>query len=304
MPEAILNPGQMLLELSHNQGYLTTFNYAPYIIASAQVTDSNNNPAATLMLVSPLDEEFLIASQGATLAESSVIALLAESEPTILVSSNSSKVPPGIRLDTLSDNYLQIGQGFFDYGATDIIIELVSFVSTDEVQLLTHDVLQEERPLRILTAFAFILAFASLMFMVTKRLKKFTAFVVQFSKNLHIDHGEHKNSGDEITILEDNFYPFVHKLISVNIDHRRLCSIISVCSHGQTHINQFFGFVFAAGQIHFARLDDWPFETQQGAYPFNQSEVKLLEFFFVSTQLVFNRRKAFFKIWSFLVILL
>jgi diguanylate cyclase (GGDEF)-like protein len=206
LPREILKPSKMLLALSHNQGYLTTFNYAPYIIASARVSNGANKQIATLMLVSPLDEEFLIASQGSSMSNTSVIALLAENEPTILVSSNSSKLPPGVRLDSLSEQYLQIGQGFFDYGATDVIIELVSFVSTKEVEMLTNDVLQEERPLRGLTAFAFILVFVSLMYMVTKRLKKFTSFVVQFSRNLHIDQGEQQNNGDEITILEDNFY--------------------------------------------------------------------------------------------------
>jgi len=205
-PPSILQPSRMLLELSHNQGYLTTFNDAPYIIASARITGKNKKTLATLMLASPLDEEFLIASQGSSLADTNVIALLAEGQPTILVSSNSSRVLPGTSLDSLSNQYLQIGQGFFDYGATDIIIELVSFVSTQEVKSLTNDVLAEERPLRGLTAFAFILAFVSLMYMVTRRLKRLTTLVVQFSNNMEIDQEDPEYKGDEIAILEDNFH--------------------------------------------------------------------------------------------------
>lgn len=205
-PPSLLQPSRMLLELSHNQGYLTTFNDAPYIIASARITGKNGKILATLMLVSPLDEEFLIASQGSALADTNVIALLSEGQSTILVSSNSLLVPPGTGLESLKDRYLQIGQGFFDYGATDIIIELVSFISTEEIISLTNDVLAEERPLRGMTAFAFILAFVSLMYMVTRRLKKFTASVVQFSKNMHLDQEDQQYKGDEITILEDNFH--------------------------------------------------------------------------------------------------
>ncbi len=204
-PTALRHPEQTLLNLSHGQGFLTLLNNKPFLLASEQIIDKNGKIQATLMLASPLDEEFLIASQASTLADSNVIALLAEDRPTILVSSNATLIPPGTKINTLKDRYLKIGQGFFDYGATDIIIELVSFISTAEASQLTQDVLSEERNLRSLTAIIYMLSFIILIFFITRRLQKFTHYVVEFSEGMNLKKPAIKNTGDEITILEENF---------------------------------------------------------------------------------------------------
>ena len=205
LPRILLRPNNVLMRLSHNQGFLTTINGAPYLLASAGVRDKQGNNRATLMLASPLDEQFLIASQGSSLSDTSVIALLAEEQPVILVSSNTSLIPPGHHVNDLTDHYLTIGQGFFDYGATDIIIELVSFISTNEIQQLTKEVISEERTVRALTAISFIVSFLLLIYFVTRRLQRFTAYVVSFSQNMKQTKPAEDFGGDEIDILERNF---------------------------------------------------------------------------------------------------
>ena len=204
-PTALRHLDSTLLNLSHGQGFLTNLDDKPFLLASEKIIDSNNKTIATLLLASPLDEEFLIASQVSALADSNVIALLSEDQPTILVSSNSNLIPPGAKIDSLKTEYLKIGQGFFDYGATDIIIELVSFISTAEASQLTHDVLNEERPIRGLTAFIYILSFIILIFFITRRLQKFTHYVVGFSDKINLNKLDLKDTGDEITILEESF---------------------------------------------------------------------------------------------------
>lgn len=204
-PTDLRRPNPTILDLSHGQGFLTRLNGKPFLLASEILADKKGKTIATLMIASPLDEEFLIASQDSTLPDSNVIALLTEDYPSIMVSSNSTLIPVGTKVEQLKSHYLTIGQGFFDYGATDIIIELVSFISTDEIQQLTHDVLKEERPIRGLTAIIYILAFITLMFLITRRLQKFTKYVVDFSERMNLQKLESTNTGDEITILEENF---------------------------------------------------------------------------------------------------
>ncbi len=204
-PDILLHPDRMLLSLSHNQGFLTRIGDVPYLIASARVTDEKDRPSAILMLATPLDEAFLIASQDSILDDAHVIALLADDQPTILVSSNAALVPPGTRIDELTGRYLATGQGFFDYGATDTVIELVSFVSTGEVSQLTGEVLSEDRRLLAFTAIAFIGAFVLIIYLVTRRIRRFTAHVVAFSGQLDTQQPVQAH-GDELTILEDRFH--------------------------------------------------------------------------------------------------
>jgi len=204
-PNILINPDQMLLNLSHNQGFLTQIQNTPYLIASASITDEQNQVAGIMMLATPLDEAFLIASQGSILDDGHVIALLAENQPTILVSNNIARVLPGTRIDELAEDYLVTGQGFFDYGATDTLIELVSFVSTEEVRQLTQEVLGEDRRILGFTAVAFVSVFVFITWLLTRRIKGLTARIVAFSRGIDIEHPEHE-SGDELTILEDNFH--------------------------------------------------------------------------------------------------
>lgn len=204
-PTILRHPDPMLLNLSKNQIFLTTLNNKPYLLASAKVSNAKENSQATLLLASPLDEEFLMASQASALADSNVIALLTEDKPTILVSSNSSLIPSGTKIEDLKSNYLKIGQGFFDYGATDITIELVSFISTDESHQLTKEVLNEERSIRALTALIYIASFIVLMFIITRRLHRFTNYVVGFSERINLKKLNLMDTGDEISILEENF---------------------------------------------------------------------------------------------------
>lgn len=205
LPDILLNPDRMLLSLSHDQGFLTSIDGKPFLIATEEIENADGKPGASLMLASPLDEQFLIASQGSSLSDMNIVALLAEQEPVILVSSNPALVPEGAQVDDLKDRYLTIGQGFFDYGATDIIIELVSFVSTDEIKSLTQKVIAEERSVRALTAVAFIASFVLVMFIVTRRLKRFAAYVVKFTSHLTNEKHHEDASGDEIAILESKF---------------------------------------------------------------------------------------------------
>ncbi len=211
-PDILLHPDRMLLNLSHNQGFLTQIDNIPYLIASATVTDERDQPSAIMMLATPLDEAFLIASQGSILDDAHVIALLAESQPTILVSSNSARVAPGVRINELAERYLTTGQGFFDYGATDTLIELVSFVSTEEVSLLTREVLAEDRRLLAFTAIAFICVFVLITYLFTRRIRKFTAHIVNFSKDINIKQPTNER-GDELAILETRFHRLTDEVI-------------------------------------------------------------------------------------------
>ncbi|MDT8384406.1 MAG: EAL domain-containing protein [Gammaproteobacteria bacterium] len=205
LPDKLLRPDNMLLRLSHDQGYLTKIDNAPYLVASEKILDKTGKAVATLVLASPLDEQFLIASQGSLLSDQSAIALLAEHDPLILVSSNPALIQAGNYLGDLKSGYLMIGQGFFDYGATDIIIELASFVSMAEMKMLTREVISEERMVRGMTALAFIVSFVLIMYLVTRRLQKFTSYVVKFSKHINHDEAPEESGGDEIDILERNF---------------------------------------------------------------------------------------------------
>ena len=222
-PGQLLHPSEMLLSLTRNQGFLTSLDNKPYLIASHSVDDTKGRTRAILMLASPLDEQFLSASQGPSISYTGVIALLGETDPVIMVSSNQALIPPGTRLDDLKDKYLVVGQGFFDYGATDIVIKLVSFISTDKVGQLTNEVLGAERDLRSISALVFIVAFVLLMYLVTRRIQRLSTRVVDFSQTMELRQPI-VQSGDQIAELEERFQKLANAVRSetAELEHQAL----------------------------------------------------------------------------------
>jgi len=205
LPQELHTPNSTLLNLSQGQGYLTRLNKQPYLLASEKIIDSNGITKAILMLASPLDEEFLLASQASLLEGSSIIALLTENQPNIMVSSNNYLIPAGTSVEKLKNDYLKIGQGFFDYGATDMLIELVSFIPSNEATKLTNAVLNEVRPIRAIAATIFISAFMLYVFFMTKRLHQLTNHVANFSEKINLKKVLSSETRDELSILDENF---------------------------------------------------------------------------------------------------
>lgn len=198
----LLPPSPLLLALSVNQSYLTMLDSEPYLVTSEPVHIRGRH-AATLLLATPLDSEFLRESQSLATTRHTV-ALLSEDAQTILVSSDPDKVPDGVHLADLSGVYQTVGKGFFDYGSSDLVIRFVSFIPLQEVQDLTQVVLNRARQQRSLATAAYVLAFMLIMFFLTRRLRSMTDRVVEFSRNMAIQQPQIATN-NELDILEDRF---------------------------------------------------------------------------------------------------
>lgn len=210
-PADVLNPEPLLLQLSENQSYLTTLDGRPYLFTSEPVI-AYGKRVGTLSMASPIDSDFLLESQVLSVSKYTV-ALLAEDEETILVSSDPKMVPEGLKVSKLSGVYQTIGEGFFDYGSSDLVIKCVSFIPLQEVQDLTQAVLVKERQMRSISIATYVAAFMLIMFYLTRRLLKMTRRVVEFSERMEIQQPKIKQK-DELKILEERF-----KLLANAIKH-------------------------------------------------------------------------------------
>lgn len=203
-PTAVTNPDSLLLQLSENQSYLTTLSLSgrPYLFTAEPIM-AYGKRVGTLAMSSPIDSDFLLESQILSISKYT-IALLAEDEETILVSSDPKMVPEGVKVSELSDVYQTIGEGFFDYGSSDLVIKCVSFIPLQEVQDLTQAVLVKERQMRSISMATIVAAFMLIMLYLTRRLLKMTKRVVEFSEGMEIQQPKIKQK-DELNILEERF---------------------------------------------------------------------------------------------------
>jgi signal transduction histidine kinase/ActR/RegA family two-component response regulator len=220
LPGSLLQPTVLLRQLSHNQSFMTRLDGMPFLVASDIVRDSRGEALATLMLASPLDEEFLVASQGAS-ARDSIVALITGENPRILVSSEEGFLPPGTLLDDLKGHYLVSGKGFFDYGASDLAIGFASFISIEDARSLTRGIVSKERQQRAIQAVAFIISFAFIMFLIARRIERLTHRISDFSQRVLQGRAWRMERGDQLVILEKRFQHLTEEVVSSQETIRR-----------------------------------------------------------------------------------
>ena len=200
LPSPILHISEDLLDNSYQQSYLGEVDGKLYIMASSFIGEEDESPR--LLILSPLDEEFLFESQG--MSSNKNIALLDADDMTVIVSSDNENIPVGSTMENLSDKYLSTVAGHLGSGSSDLLVQFASLVSTKDILEQTSEILNKDRQIRAITAIAYILAFALVMFWVTSRIQRLTKRVVEFSTAMEIQQPDFKTH-DELQELEGRF---------------------------------------------------------------------------------------------------
>lgn len=200
LPNVLLHLSEDLLDNSYKQSYLSEVENKLYVLSSSFIGEEDESPR--LVILSPVDEELLIDSQG--IASNKNIALLDVESSKILVSSDHKNIPKGIKIEQLQGKYLSSVAGHLGSGSSDLLIQFGSFVSTKDVEEQTHAILNKDRQVRAMTAFAYILAFSLVMYWVTSRIRRLTDRVVEFSTTMDIPQPDFKTH-DELLELKERF---------------------------------------------------------------------------------------------------
>ncbi|MCP4699410.1 MAG: response regulator, partial [Gammaproteobacteria bacterium] len=204
LPPPLQAPGILLQKLSHAQAYMTNIGGSPYLLAAASLRNSAGRTLATLLLASPIDDEFMMDSED-IFRMGEFIGLVEggdDGPERILASSNPDLLPPGTPLEKLKNDYL-IGISEFDYGASDLEARFASFVTMEKAHRLANHIFAKGHDQRIIFALALIFSFALLTLWMVRRIKRVTSQIVAFSRDsLGMDTHQ---TGDEITKIMMSF---------------------------------------------------------------------------------------------------
>lgn len=209
IPPELLNLPPLVISLAHDHTYLTRINNQPYLIAADSLARRNNGKKITLLLATPLDEDFLNYAQGPGATATVTALLTAEEDSRVLVSSNPKQVEPGKSLKDLQSEFLVTGLAFFDFGAPDLTIRFASFISNREIGELTNTVLGNQSTQLAVTSIIFIGVFSLIMIWITQRIQKMSSRVVEFADQMGLGESRLPDAvGDEINRLEKQFNAF------------------------------------------------------------------------------------------------
>jgi signal transduction histidine kinase/CheY-like chemotaxis protein len=210
LPRQFYEPSHLLIEKSRGQNFIMMVDRLPYLITSQSVSGPDD-AQVTLSLISPIDEEMLVATQKDF--PNRLVGLVHGENDVILASSNNKLVSPGSRLSDLQDDYLINSQEFHDYGGSEISIKFMSFVSTRSIDDLVLAFVAKERQQHAVAALIFIVSFMLIMFWITRRVRLLTQKVESFSQEVLGSHGDLITQGDKLNILEDRFEKFTEEVI-------------------------------------------------------------------------------------------
>jgi len=211
-PSALLQPTSLLIQLSHNQSFITSLDGRPYLLTAASIYARGGRPSATLMLIANLDSEFLISSQG--LATREEIVVLAEGERLRVIASNRPDlIPGGATVETLKTTYHVVGKSFFDVGSSDVVIQFMSLISKTEYERLGSSIMTTERLQRAVLSFSLILSFAAITIWITRHIQRLTHSITNFSLNTLNIRSPELRKGDQLVILEQQFENLTMEII-------------------------------------------------------------------------------------------
>jgi len=213
-PAELLERSDLYISESEANVYLTALESKPYVILTEPVREGFGSRVGSLMLVVPIDDDFLSASQQGVFQSGMVVAMIDGAGQQILASSAPSALPDGTRLDDWRDEYLITSQSFFDYQGSDWNMEFATFVPLAGVTATTRKILALERRQRIVAAVVFIGAFTLVFFLVSARLNFVLRRLSRFSQRALGFERPAVRGGNQLILLEDGISRFIGLVVA------------------------------------------------------------------------------------------
>jgi len=183
---------------------LTRFEDQPYLLVSDAVEDISGNPMGSLVVVVPVNDAFLQASQRGVIPGQALVALVDPDEQRILASSDPVAVLAGTQMAEWADRYLITSQSLPEYEGTAWNLLFATFIAHDSVKKMTARVRDLERRQRTIAALVFILVFTLIIYLISTRLNKVLKRMSRFSQRaLGIAEPNFQRSGNQLLLLED-----------------------------------------------------------------------------------------------------
>ncbi|MBI4843770.1 MAG: response regulator [Nitrospirae bacterium] len=200
------------------QNYISLTDGVPYLISSESLTGPGSRALATLILVSPIDEEFLSSSLG-PLASGYMAAVISSGpSPHIISSSNQKELRPGTSLQALRERHLVSEKDLSYYGDSAAGVKLASFASLSRAEEITVRILSAEHRIHATQGPAIIFVVAIVIFWITGRIRKLTKYISDFSLNVLGIKQQKVFKGDQLFVLENRFHELTGEIVRARED--------------------------------------------------------------------------------------
>ena len=141
------------------------------------------------------------------------MTLVGGEEARIIASDRPDVLPSGTTLSSLGKDYIVIGKSFFDWGASDLTLQLMTFMSNRQFKKINDAIVVTERAQRAAIALALSVSFALIIYWITWHLQRITNMILDVSRDKLNIEPRIAGKGDELHILENQFRNFTEEIL-------------------------------------------------------------------------------------------
>jgi two-component system, LuxR family, sensor kinase FixL len=175
-----------------------------YLVNSAVIEDINSQQLGYLVLLIPIDDVFLAASQHGLDVERAAVALVDAADQRLVASVDPVALPPGSPLLHWNGGYVITTQPLAEYGGGAARPLFATFVPRSVVEKMSRHVRIFERRQRLIAALVFVFVFTAVIYFVSARLNKVLKRMTRFSQRaLGIAEPGFDRDGNQLLLLED-----------------------------------------------------------------------------------------------------
>jgi two-component system, LuxR family, sensor kinase FixL len=175
-----------------------------YLLVSDAVEDSGGFAMGHLVVLVPIDDAFLAASQRGIDPNRAAVALVDGDDQRIVASLDPEALIPGTALDMWDEGFLVTSQSLSGYEGADSNLLFATFVTHASVDRMSRHVRIFERRQRFYAALAFILVFTGVIYLVSARLNRVLKRMTRFSQRaLGIPVPGFHRDGNQLLLLEE-----------------------------------------------------------------------------------------------------
>ena len=210
LPSELRGAHQSYLGENRVRNYLVHLGERLYLLVSEPAEDATGTHMGELMLVAPVDEDFLRASQQGISVNGGIVALVNAEEQRVLASSDVGKLPPGSNFDRARRDFVVTAQSFSAYEGSDLNIQFATLVPRSSIDATKARVESVELQQRLIAALAFISTFTIVFFLLSENLNRILLRISRFARRALGSRQPPVEEGNQIFVVEQWMRQFIN----------------------------------------------------------------------------------------------
>ncbi|MBW9256239.1 MAG: PAS domain S-box protein [Candidatus Thiodiazotropha sp. (ex. Lucinisca nassula)] len=197
-----------------NEALVTLIDQVPYLLVWSNVSYLEDDLAAVLLLIVPVDDQFLLESQSMTNDSDTLIALVDANTLKLLSSSNREMIARDSHLNDWHENYLLTSQAITRFQSMEQSLLFTTLVSRDAVEETILSITKLAQQDRVLATLVYIIVFSVIFYLISAKISHVLVRISRFGQQaLGIEQPVTKK-GNQLLLLEDWVKAFFRQLIS------------------------------------------------------------------------------------------